>query len=169
MKNKKVLLRERKRHTDRSVSSTPSVILYEVGYPPPARSNVGGGVYLRWGTPLPGATGGGGVVPKVGYPPIGVTSVRSGWGGGGYPRWGTPSWLGYLPPRPQVWTDKQSETINFPLVLRTRSVKMTLFSLCHGNSVQNVGLMIHTECEHDKLNEATLKNINSDIFHHTTI
>ena len=51
--NKKVLLRERKRHTDRGVSSTPSVSRGGVpprqDTPPPARSDGGG--YLRWGTP----------------------------------------------------------------------------------------------------------------------
>ena len=51
--NKKVLLRECKRHTDRGVSSTPSVILYEVGYLPPR------------GTPHQVRPGG---VPKVVYP-----------------------------------------------------------------------------------------------------
>ena len=47
MDNKKVLLREHKRHTDHSVSSTTSVVLYWGGgypIPPPA----------RWGTPPPG-------------------------------------------------------------------------------------------------------------------
>ena len=38
--NKKVLLRERKRHTDRSVSSTPYAVLSWGG---------GGGRYLGWG------------------------------------------------------------------------------------------------------------------------
>ena len=37
--NKKVLLRERKRHTDRSVSSTPYAVI----------SSGGGGRYLGWG------------------------------------------------------------------------------------------------------------------------
>ena len=143
--NKKVLLRERKRHTDRRVSSTPSVI--RGGVPPPTRSD-----------------GGGGRLPDVGHPPVRVPLVRvppvqvwqggvqvghprsyppPGWldlagyppslarsdrgGGGGYLRWyPPPSWLDlarYPPsPPPQVWTDKQSETITSHLVLRTRSV-----------------------------------------------
>ena len=69
--NKKVLLRERKKHTDRGVSSTPSVTrggvppsrsyplarsdgggVPEMGYPPPGLM----GEYLRWGTPLAGVT-----------------------------------------------------------------------------------------------------------------
>ena len=60
--NKKVLLRERKRHTDRGVSSTPP----EVGYPPA-------------GYPRPGPTGGypSWGMPRQGYPPAG-------------PGWGTP-------------------------------------------------------------------------------
>ena len=97
-------------------------LLSEVGYPPPsgtppppmARSNRKGG-YPRWG------------IPPSGYPP--ARSNR------GYPRWGTrrsgypPPQLagpGRLPPPRQVWIDKQSETITSHLVLRTRSVKMSL-------------------------------------------
>ena len=92
--NKKVLLRERKRHTDRSV----------------ARSDGGGGAgYLRWGTPRQctphqctpqlGPMGGTpwpglmGVVPKVEYPP-------------GQVWWEVPK-VGYPPPirvpPSQVW------------------------------------------------------------------
>ena len=70
--NKKVLLRERKRHTDRGVSSTPSVILYEVGYPPPIGVPPG---KVRWG------------VPKVGYPHRGTPQPGL-TGGGGTPRLG---------------------------------------------------------------------------------
>ena len=74
--NKKVFLRERKRHTDRRLSSTPSV--NRSGVPPlgePPRPGLMG-VYPRWGTtpsgysPSPGLTGG--CVPEVGYPPVGV-------------------------------------------------------------------------------------------------
>ena len=108
--NKKVLLCERKRHTDRSVSSIPSVILYEVGYPP-----------VR--VPPPGQVSWG--VPKVGYPPSwypprpGLT--------GGYPRWGTPhwgtppagvdwqtKWNYYLPSRTTYAVGNQSELIDLP-------------------------------------------------------
>ena len=104
IKNKKVLLRECKRHTAHRVVSTPSVVL--TGYPPS---------WPGWGVP--------------GYP-SGRVPPRQ-----GTPQQGTPPWLdlaGY-PPRclphgilgnvakhygiwvpPQVWTDKQSETITFP-------------------------------------------------------
>ena len=64
--NKKVLLCERKRHTDRSVSSTPSVVLYR-------------------GVPLPG---------------------------------GTPPWVSPL-------SDLAGGKHNLPVVLHTRSAKMT--------------------------------------------
>ena len=78
--NKKVLLRERKRHTDCSVSSTPSVTWVGVPPPPqqgypPARSDRG---YLRWGTP-PGQVWWGYLrwgIPSRGTPPE--------------PGWGTP-------------------------------------------------------------------------------
>ena len=98
--NKKVLLRESKRHTDRGISSTPSVtrggVSPKSGYPP-ARSN---GEYPRWGTPhqgtpWPGLTG----VPKVRYPLsgtpqphlIGVPLARSNGGTqGGVPQTGYP-------------------------------------------------------------------------------
>ena len=79
--NKKVLLGERKRHTDSSVSSTPSVT--RSGVPPPsrgttpARSDVGG--YLRWSFPPARSDGG--------YPRWSTPPHRS---DGGYPRWGTP-------------------------------------------------------------------------------
>ena len=95
--NNKVLLRERKRHTDRGVSSTPSVTRGGVppspsGYPP-ARSNRG---VPRWGTPPPGyplarsdrGNTRGGVPPSRGTP-----LARSDQGGtqGGVPP--PPSWL----------------------------------------------------------------------------
>ena len=71
-KDKKVLLRERKRHTDRSVSSTPSVILYKVGYPP------------HQGTP-PSQVRQGGI--RCGVPPVRVPSGQAQQGGtqGGVP------------------------------------------------------------------------------------
>ena len=62
--NKKVLLREHKRHTDRGASSTPSVTR---GGVPPCR-----------GTPRPGLMGGtqGGVPPgQVGYPRLDLAWV----------------------------------------------------------------------------------------------
>ena len=82
--------------------------------------------------------------PKWGYPnsppPAGGTP-RPGLTGG-YLRWGTPPGRGYpptrsdsgapevrYPPPPQVWTDKQSETITSRLILRTRSVMKKCESL----------------------------------------
>ena len=72
---------------------------YSVGYPPPARSDGGEG-YPRWGTPLsgypkPGLMG----VPKVGFPPAGVSlPARSDEGGGRVPEVGYPL-TGYPPAR----------------------------------------------------------------------
>ena len=65
----------------------------------------GGGGYCEGGAPQPGPTG----ILEMGYPPVRVPP---------------PSWLDLarVPPPPQVWTDKQSETITSRLVLRTRSV-----------------------------------------------
>ena len=105
MNNKKVLLRERKRHTARRVVNTPSVVL--TGYPPagypPAR------VHLppRQGTPHQGTarqdTPGQGtppprvppsrVPPQPGYPP-GYPPARV------PPRPGYPPWQGTPPPGP---------------------------------------------------------------------
>ena len=124
--NKKVLLRERKRHTARRVVSTPSVVL--PGYPPP-----GGGT--RISVPPPGG----------GYPDLGTPPPQ-----GGYPDLGTPPGGGvpgpwYPPPRlphgilgnvakhygiwvpPPLWTDRlmdgQTRVKTLPsLVLRTRAV-----------------------------------------------
>ena len=62
LNNKKVLLRERKRHTDRRVASTRYAVL------------VGGGTYLGGWVPTLG--GGGGTYPR--------------WGGT-YPGWGVPT------------------------------------------------------------------------------
>ena len=76
---KKVLLRERKRHTARRVVSTPSVVL--PGYPP--RGGVPGQV-----TP----PGGSGTPPGgSGYPPGGGTQSGTPPGGAGYPPRGVPS------------------------------------------------------------------------------
>ena len=79
--NKKVVLRERKRHTARHVVSTPSVVL--PGYPPP-----GGG-----GVPDPGTPPRGGVPDPGGYrtwvPP---------------PRGGVPG-----PPLPPPGVDRQTK------------------------------------------------------------
>ena len=67
--NKKVLLRECKRHTDHSVSSTTRWgTPPPIGVPPPARSDGG---YPRWGSPpdrVPPSQVPLGGVPKVGSP-----------------------------------------------------------------------------------------------------
>ena len=121
-RNKKVLLRERKRHTARCVANTPYVVL--TGYPP------GGGTRvppLRGGYPVryPGGSG---------YPPGGVPSqvpggvrvpprggTRSGTpGGSGYPsRGGVPSQVpppgGYPdPPSPPCGQTNTCENSTFP-------------------------------------------------------
>ena len=142
MVNKTVLLRERKRHTDRSVSSTPSAVLYQGrGYPIPA-----GGVpppqvpLLSWpgrvypipagGYPIP-ARG-----PHLGYPPpqtlpgypppnlAGYPPPLVGPGQGTIgPRWSTPIAPGWGPPPHQTWlgypprcgqTDRHMSKHNLP-------------------------------------------------------
>ena len=130
--NKKVLLRERKRHTARRVVSTPSVVL--PGYPPR------GGT--RSGTPQGGTRSGppprGGVpsqVPPGGYPvrypPGGVPSQVP--PPGGYPvRYPPPAapWhsgkcckaLWDMGTPPILWTDKHLWKQYLPVVLRTRAV-----------------------------------------------
>ena len=128
--NKKVLLRERKRHTARRVVTTPSVVL--TGYLPD----------LAGGGTLPG-------YPTTGYPP-GREPPQAGPGRvppvltwpGGYPTW-VPLWAGYppgkvpplaapgrVPPPPQVdrqidgWKDRRVSKHYLPVVLRTRAVKI---------------------------------------------
>ena len=91
-------------------------LLPEVGYPPtgvPPHPGLMGG-YPSWGIPHQG-------IPHQGTPP--PSQVQWGVPEMGYP---PPSWLDLagVPPLPQVWTDKQSETITSRLVLRTRSVNM---------------------------------------------
>ena len=111
--HKKVLLRERKRHTDRRLSSTPSV--NQVGYPLPLpRSDgVGGtqGGILPWLGYPPSRSDRG--VPEVGYPLVRVPHVGLPTCQGtpclGTPHRGTPirvhppswTWLGY-PPHPRL-------------------------------------------------------------------
>ena len=109
--DKKVLLRERKRHTDRGVSSTP------ICFP-------------KWGTPLPqpGPTGGGGLTG--GYPL--ARSDRGGTRGGVPPlNWGTPppgwTWT-WLCGQTDGWMDGRHVSKHYlPVVLRTRSVKIALY------------------------------------------
>ena len=111
MKNKKVHLRERKRHTARRVAVASAC--YSGGGTQSTPPDLGRGtpLDLKWGTPPPGS--------GMGYPPY----LDLGWGTpptwtwDGVPplpylelRWGTPSpphlelrWG--TPPPPQVWTD----------------------------------------------------------------
>ena len=65
--NKKVLLRERKRHTARRVLSTPSVVL--PGYPPPRPDLAGGGGVSDQGTPPAGYPPSPPWLDLAGYPP----------------------------------------------------------------------------------------------------
>ena len=85
-RNKKVLLRERKRHTARRVASTPYVVL--TGYPPHPDLARRGGTLLG-GTDL----GTPGRVPPPGYPPARVPHPDR-----VPPHQGTPP-AGYSPPR----------------------------------------------------------------------
>ena len=90
--NKKVLLRERKRHTDRSVSSTPYAVLSRgtggevgtLGYPlPPVLTCLGGrGTYLGQGVGTLGYA-----LPVLTWPEGGVPTLAWGWKA----PWGTPS------------------------------------------------------------------------------
>ena len=96
--NKKVLLRERKRHTARCVANTPYVVL--TGYPPggvpgqvpPPR---GGSGYPPGGYPVRYPPGGWGGRYPVRYPPGGLGTPPGGPGtppgGSGYPLGGVPS------------------------------------------------------------------------------
>ena len=118
--NKKVLLRERKRHTARRVVSTPSVIL--PGYPPPPPSWPGRGG-TRSGPPPPGGY-------PVRYPPGGVPGQVPPPPRPGYPpppRCPMAFWemlqsiMGYGYPPPGV--DRQTKwNYYLPVVLRTRAV-----------------------------------------------
>ena len=92
--NKKVLLRERKRHTTRRVVSTPSVVL--TGYPPgrvPPCPDLAGGGSCWGGYPIPG------------YPHPNLAR--------GVPYWGYPTWV---PPHPDltrgypIWVPPQQGT-----------------------------------------------------------
>ena len=128
--NKTVLLRERKRNTDRRLSNTPCADLA-------GGRAVGGGCPPGWGTPTPDLAGGGVGVPWAGAPlawvppphpdlawgyPRWVSPAGPGlvarplagvplplhpdvaWGGRVYPVWVPPGW-GTLP-LPEVWTDR---------------------------------------------------------------
>ena len=113
--NKKVLLRECKRHTDRHLSSTPSAVL-SLRVPHPRSRSRWRGVYPipgpdgGWGYPTPGPdrgapslegdTRGSPRCPDLaGVPPPsdGVLPSKAGWGYPLPPGWG-------IPPPPPVWT-----------------------------------------------------------------
>ena len=107
--NKKVLLRERKRHTARRVASTPYVVL--TGYP--VLTWLGG--YPTWVPPRAGSPPGR-IPPRQGTPPVGPGRVP-------------PTPLGICPMAfwemlhsimgygyPPLWTDRQTrvKTLPFP-------------------------------------------------------
>ena len=103
--NKKVLLRERKRHTARRVVNTPSVVL--TGYPP--HPDLAGGVpdlgnlppgYPPARVPPPGYPPEGYPLPP-GYPLPGYPHPLPGYPPGGYPCQGTP--LEGTPARVPPW------------------------------------------------------------------
>ena len=125
--NKKVLLRERKRHTARCVANTPYVVL--IGYPPPppggTRSGTpqGGtwtppppGYPVRYPPPPPPGGTQRGVPGQVPPPPGGTWS--------GNPGGGTRT-----PPPPPLWTDKHLWKQYLPVVLRTRAVTRKLLTI----------------------------------------
>ena len=133
--DKKVLLRERKRHTDRGVSSTTRGGVSPLGVPPSQvqwRGNQGG--VPRQGPPWPGLMGG----TQGGDPLAGVPPGQVWWRG--YLRWGTP-WQGYPlagpgwgTPRldmarvpPEVWTDRHLWKQYLTVVQRTWSVTIILW------------------------------------------
>ena len=135
--NKKVLLRERKRHTARCVANTRYVVL--TGYPP-------GGVPGQ--VPPPGGPGtppGGVRVPPRGVrvPPGGVPSQVPPRGGSGYPP-------GQVPP--PLWTDKHLWKQYLPVVLRTRAVT-NRFSPMLQQVVQSGVLFLCVGYAHGKANE----------------
>ena len=138
--NKKVLLRERKRHTARRVVSTPSVVL--TGYRPDLAGGYPTGVPPPTGYPPAG-------YPLAGYPP---SRVPPGWTWQGTPPGVCPmafcemlqSIMGYgypfrclphgilgnvakhygiwVPPWTDRWKDRHVSKHYLPVVLRTRAV-----------------------------------------------
>ena len=108
--NKKVLLRELKRHTERGLSSTPYAALSGGGYLPWL-----GGTYPGRGVPtLPGGYL---PCPEGTYLGQGGTSLG----------WGVPTLAGYSPPPPGCG---QTENMTSRLVLRTLSVIDAFIIIC---------------------------------------
>ena len=107
MSNKKVLLRERKRHTARHVASTPYVVL--TGYPPPWPGR-GGGEYPDpppGRVPLPPPAGPGRVPPPPSGCPMAFWEMLQ-------------SIMGYWYPPPPPGVDKLTKwNYCLPVVLRT--------------------------------------------------
>ena len=142
--NKQQQESERKRHTDRGVSSTLSVTWSAV--PPSPQQGTHPGRVSPWAGVPPARSDGGtqGGVPLAGYTPLsaGVPPGRSDRGTrGGVPPWHSTSQQGYPSPpsgpgwgtRP-IWTwsgtpsrcgqtDRHVSKHNLPVVLRMRSVK----------------------------------------------
>ena len=134
--HKKVLLRERKRHTTRRVSSTSSAVLSRgISHPwlegvphpmvPPILTWPGGTLArgtqsLGRGYPIPGTDLG----PVPGVP---LERMWDQWKYCGMEMGTAPPRknMGQLPPPPRVWTDKQTETITF-FILRMRAVIKTV-------------------------------------------
>ena len=152
--NKKVLLRERKRHTARHVSSAPSVVLSQGGgylIPGQGLPIPGQGIHHPWTGGTPSLAGVPSCWPVLGYPwggtwdqslgyplgrdlgPVtGVTPPERTWDQWKY--YGME--MGY--PLPQVWTDKQTETITIP-ILRMREI--IIQATVHLNQYSNQACM----------------------------
>ena len=120
--NKKVLLRERKRHTARHVASTPYVVLSWLTPPPPG-----------WTWPPPGRLDL--TPPLAGWtwlPPPGRLDLTPPSQLDLTPLPGPdppPGWLDLTPPREQ--TDRHVSKHNLPVVLRTRAVKTHMCAHVH--------------------------------------
>ena len=136
--HKKVLLRERKRHTARHVVSTPSVVL--PGTPPPAGYPP---VLAGWGVPYLGP-------PPAGYPPWQVTPPA---GPGRVPPRLPNGILGNVAKHYGIWvppcgqTDRHVSKHYLPVVLRTRAVKTDSFKvICIVCENSNWLLLTSLEC-----------------------
>ena len=156
MSNKKVLLRERKRHTARRVASTPYVVLtgYPPRAPPPARVPP---------SPQPGNPPQPGYPPSQGTPPARVP-----------PSQGTPQLdlAGYPPPAapwhsgkcckalwntgtPPPGVDRQTKwNYYLPIVLRTRAVMNELMKtreLSKHNIMRNIFVILNHYKKYNKI------------------